>query len=58
MNEAITDTENVIAMRDVHTVWVCLSTSQLKVQTHIPLINPATKMKLYKYLPTPMEKHI
>ena len=37
-----------------HTDWVCLSTGQLTILTHIPLINPATKMKLYKYLPTPL----
>ena len=37
-----------------HTDWVCLSTGLLTVLTHIPLINPTTKMKLYKYLPTPL----
>ena len=29
-----------------HTDWVCLSTGLLTVLTHIPLIDPATKMKL------------
>ena len=37
-----------------HTDCVCLLTGQSTVLLYIPLINPTIKIKLYKYLPSPL----
>ena len=45
---------NPVDIFQFHSDWVCFQDGRHIILTHVPLISPTTKMKLYKYLPTPL----